>query len=259
MNSVITGTRLFSSAEEQALYSLATASQPNDPTFEPHPRQVRELLDHGHIALWSNWQGLALHDNVVFLARQSGGFSALQYNVESDYFHLYLLALYQKIRLSWLAGEAMRHGANLHHNADEARNLWDAFTRFRNHFWFAEVTFKPQGIELYKRYHTGLQVATLYNCINDEVRQLQEYYERKSEHRIESLLNFIALVALPIEVVVHLFAHKLGEEGTELQMLQWALLGIFFMIALYVIWIRYFSELKLTLWAKNRWRKLSSR
>jgi hypothetical protein len=66
-----------------------------------------------------------LHDNVVLLGTRQSRFTRhnLAPNLESDYFHLYLLTSYQKMRLSLLSGELMRAGANLHSNLREARSF----------------------------------------------------------------------------------------------------------------------------------------
>lgn len=88
----------------------------------------------------------------------------------------------------------MRQAADLPYNLKEARKLWDDFIMCRNHYWPAEVTFKPQGNELYYRFQREMDVIALYESISDEVRELQEYYERKSERRIGSLLNFLTFV-----------------------------------------------------------------
>jgi hypothetical protein len=253
--------KFLSTPSDQALYELATCTQLSDPAWEPHPEGLARLLEKGYIALWSNWQGLALHDNVTFMGKGRSRFTldGLPHNVESDYFHLYLFTLYQRVRLNWLSGELMTRAANLHREIEDAHDMWDKFIIFRNHYWLAEVTFKPQGIELYHRYRRALGVPETFEHFRREMKDLQQYYERKSDQRIESLLNFIALVALPIEVVVHLFANRLGEEGIEWQMLEWAVLGIVFVVAVYMLWIRYLSAFKLTLWAKRNWRKLTGR
>jgi hypothetical protein len=179
---------VFASPMEQALYELATCTNTTDQEqdYMPHAMGVKQIMEKGHIALWRNWEAMALHDNVVFLGARSTGFTrvSLPHNVEFDYFQLYLLALYQKTRLSMLSGELMRRGDDLYENLHEARELWDAFTMFRNHYWCAEVTFKPQGIELYRRFQSGLNVFTLYESVNHEVRELQQYYERKADQEM---------------------------------------------------------------------------
>lgn len=214
-----TTTTLFASPFQRTLYELATCTDTSDPNYVPHPDGLAQLMKKGHIGFWENWEGMALHDNVVFLGKRASGFllNAFAHNVESDYFHLYLLTLYQKVRLSLLAGELLRYAKDLHRNLKEARSLWDAFVMFRNHYWFAEVSFKPQGNELYRRYQSGLEVLALYEAISEEVRELQEYYERKSERRIGTLLNFLAFVGLPASLLIELFSNALLKQASWLQ------------------------------------------
>jgi len=210
---------LFASPIQQAIYELATCTDTSDPNYVPHPDGLAKLMSKGHIAFWENWEGMALHDNVVFLGKRPSAFllNAFAHNVESDYFHLYLLTLYQKMRLSLLAGELLRQAKDLHRNLKEARALWDAFTMFRNHYWFAEVSFKPQGNEIYRRFQSGLEILPLYEAISDEAKELKEYYEQKSERHISILLNFLTFVGLPASLIVNLFSSALLKEASWLQ------------------------------------------
>ena len=114
---------------------------------------------------------MALHQNVAFLGLHPTRFTlhALAHNGESDYFHLYLLALYQKIRLSLLHGELIRRHTHFYRNLSEARLLWEAFLRFRDHYYFTEVTYRPQGNKLYQRFRHGLRVPPLYGELTAEV------------------------------------------------------------------------------------------
>lgn len=250
-------THLFNTPADQALYELATCTQVSDPGWEPHPKAVTHLFESGHIALWANWQGLALHDNVTFMGRGVSGLTmvGLPHNVESDYFHLYLFTLYQRVRLDWVSGDLMRKGADLHKELEDARGLWDKFTMFRNHYWFAEVTFKPQGRELYSRYQHALGTPKIFEHIRREMEDLQEYYERKAERHIEGVLNFLAIVGLPIEIMVHLFAHTLIEQASWEQFLVTTLIGVLIAVAIWVIWDRFLSEVNWKLPWKRFWRK----
>jgi hypothetical protein len=210
----------FASPAEQALYELATCTHAAHPDYVPHTSGLKHLWDKGHIALWTNWQGMALHDQVVFLGTRPSRFTlhALARNAENDYFHLYLLTLYQKMRLSLLSGELMRQGATLHHNLREARALSTAFVMFRNHYWFAQVTLKPQGSELYRRFQQGLDICPLYEAISGEVRGLQEFYEGKAQRRIRALLDVLAFVGIPTAILNGLlFKHLINFDTTTQQ------------------------------------------
>jgi hypothetical protein len=79
----------------------------------------------------------------------------------------------------------MRRDRDPLRNLSEARALTDAFVMFRNHYWFAEVTLKPQGAEIYRRFQHGLDALSLYEAVSDEVRELEGYYERQVARNIE--------------------------------------------------------------------------
>src|SRR5205807_2548873 len=82
------GPDLFASPVQRALYELATCTDTGDPNYRPHPAYLSRLWDRGLVALWDNWQALALHDNVVFLGVRDTRFLATDFphNVENDYF-----------------------------------------------------------------------------------------------------------------------------------------------------------------------------
>jgi hypothetical protein len=188
----------FGSPEERLLYELATCTRTNDPEFLPHRLGLAQLMAAGRIAIWENWEGMALHDNVAFLGFRPSPFLIRHFahTVEVDYFYLYLLALYQKMRLSLLSGEVVRRGTAVYRNLWEARALAEAFAQFRNHYWTVEVCFRPQGMELYRRYQQGLGVSTLYDAVRDEVQVLRDHYERRSAYRIGVLFALFSLVNL---------------------------------------------------------------
>jgi hypothetical protein len=224
---------LFVTPADRVLYELATCTLVSDPAFAPDPDYLRELQAKHRLAFWANWRGMALHDNVVFLATQEDRFTLrdLPHNVESDYFHLYLFVLFQKVRLSLMFGELVRRETNLAHNLKEARRLWDGFMQFQNKYWFTEVTRKPQGMELYRRYQAGVGVLPLYEEIKDEVRELRDHYERKFERGIHTLLNVLTFVGLPAGLLAEFFGNALMREASWGQfvltaMVMYAVLGV---------------------------------
>ncbi len=219
---------IFDSLAQQVAYELVTCTQTSLPDYEPHPDGLKQLMERGRIALWTNWEGIALHDNVVFLGTVATSFTrgGLAENVENDYFYLYLLALYQKMRLSIFSGELMRHSDDLYRNLKEARCMVDSFVKFRNHYWFANVTFKPQGTTIYQQFQRGLDVKSLYESVSKEVSELQEYYERRAERRRETLLFFLTFVGLPAGLLSQIFGGILFGAGTVgPNPSAWAMLG----------------------------------
>jgi hypothetical protein len=129
---------LFASPGQRALYEMATCTDTSDPDYVPHRTYLRELWQRNHVALWDNWQGLVLHDNVVFLGQRPHGFpmKALAHNVEYDYFHLYLYALFQKLWLSITFGDMIRPKNWLGLPLPAVRRLVDSCLLFQNRYWF---------------------------------------------------------------------------------------------------------------------------
>ena len=197
----------FETTGQRALYELTTCTDTSDADYAPHPEALRRTLESGRIALWANWEGMALHDNVVFLGTSPTAFVTgnFAHNVGHDYFHLYLLTLYQKILLTRFSGELMHDGDDLYRNLRDARALMDRFVRFRNHYWLPDVTLKPQGTAIYGKFRDGLGVKTLFESVSEEIGQLREYYESKAQRRANTILNLIAFVGLPAGVLSQVF------------------------------------------------------
>lgn len=206
----------FDSPADMALYELATCTDTSDANYQPFPDYAQRLREDGRIALWANWQALALRDNAAFLGVHPSGFvsGTLPHNIENDDLHLYLLAMYQKLRLSWLRDDLMRREVALHRNVKEARRLWTAFTLFRNRFWFHEVTRSAQSNEIYERFRRGMDVQAFFAEVSHEVVELQGYFERQAERRVSSLLNAVTFYLAPVGILVGLFANALVKAAT---------------------------------------------
>lgn len=207
----------FDCITDRILYELATVTRTTDPDYEPHPEGVKRLMDSSRIAIWANWQAIALHDNVAFLSLQESRMTTqvLPHNVESDYFNTYLLVLYQKMRMNKLAAQVMRQGRQFESNSQRARHLWGEFTKFRNHYWYPEVSFKPQGNELYKRFQQAMAAQVVYDDISCEVQEMQAYYDQQSKRRTERLVQLITFIGLPTSILSSIFG------GEVLSSLHW--------------------------------------
>jgi hypothetical protein len=229
----------FERRARRTLYELATCADTSHADFVPHAAAVEQLFARGHLAFWSNWEGLALHDNVAFLALRPGSFTqgALARNVGAEYLSLYVLALYQKLRLSLMSGESMRESrrADLYRNLRAARQLWDSLVKFRNLYWLREVTVRPQGSELYQRFRSGLGTDAVYEAVNDAVHELQGYYEQRSQRSISNALNLVAFIGLPLSILLDLYGSNLFPEQPWVSVLSVA--GMVFGISGLVWWL----------------------
>jgi Mg2+ and Co2+ transporter CorA len=182
----------------------------------PAATQVRQLITQNSFAFWRCWRGMALKDNVVFLGTEDIGFNkvVLPHNLEYNYFPLYLYTLHQKYKLLAFSSELMRKSAQAQRNLREVRSLMASFMRFRNMYWFSEVTRKPLGGELYRKFQNGLEVPALYDLVSNEVKDLKEYYEQQHEQRMSTLLAILTFVFLPLGAVVGIFGMTFFNTGS---------------------------------------------
>ncbi len=210
----------FDTVEDRWLYEFATCTalgaSVGRSAYAPSPDEAKRMMSDNRVFVWNCWRGLALKDNVVFLATEDLAFNrtGLPHNIENDYLPLYLYALYQKYQLFVFAEAMVRKVADIHANLREVRQLADRFTRFRNKYWLNEITRKPLGNELYRKFHVGLETGALYELVSSEVRQIQEYYEAKNDKSIAALLNFLTFVFLPLGAVIGGFGMNFVSGGS---------------------------------------------
>jgi hypothetical protein len=202
---------LFSSPVNRLLYELATYSKTEDRDRRPAKLYLQRLMETGMIAFWDNWQAMALKDSITFLANYTTEFTQkfLPGNIESDYLPLYLFVLYQETRLSIMFGALMETEKNSGANLKRARDLWGEFLKFQNHYWFTEVTYKPQGAALYQIFQQALGVQPLYEKQNEEVKVLQDFYETKTQRQTNRMINFLTFVGVPVGILSQMYGSVL--------------------------------------------------
>jgi len=207
----------FESPVEKSLFHLVFGFDPCTSEGRPHSRRLEIMRRNNVLALWNNWQGLIYPGSTIILGARRDEITAhrLPQYLESEYFYVHLLTLYQKFRLSLIGGELLRREKDVHRRRREAKKLWDVFIRFQNLYWKREVSPLHQGEELYKRFQEGLGIDSLYRRTREEVRQLQEYYERRNEKRVGRLLNVLTLFGLPASLWVGLFGSALIKDASH--------------------------------------------
>jgi len=184
----------FATAWDRFVYEIATTFPLTDPAFFPHSRAAAKFTD-DMLTLWDNWRAAILADHVVFAARSDEFTSnVLSHNVESDYFHLYMLSLFVKIRLNFFFGDLIQRNPSLLRNLFAARSIATSFIRFQNEFWFPEVTHKPQGSLLYDRFQSVHLNPSLYAELSEKINNLVSHLEQRYQLATAVL---IALLVAP--------------------------------------------------------------
>lgn len=197
------------------LYEYATnakfgSSVTKECTSVPSDNWKEEVLKN-RISLWSNWSGVALKKQIVFLANTNDVFTQnyLPNNLEYDYLSMYVLALYQKIRLYNYNENIIRNELKVRDRYKAILKLHESFVEFKNYFWFYEITKKPQGIYLFDKISKALDTKPSFELVSSEIKELSSYYETKISNKIKNLLNIITFVLTPIAMINGIFHAKI--------------------------------------------------
>ena len=223
----------FETIIDQTSFELTNGRRsPVGGSYEPHPHYLARLTESQRIVQWADWVALAMPDRVSFLLHR--GKSMTFSNAEADYFPLYILALYQKMRLSLLAGELQRGGTSSYRNLIESQSIQRDFVLFRNHYLYHEVTHKPLGGTIYHCFQRALGVTEMYESISDEVQQILEHYEASQQRDTNRMLAFITFAGLGLVVLAMVFDY-VGHIQLTSAHVAWLVAGIGLLAGLYVV------------------------
>jgi hypothetical protein len=173
----------FPVAEDRLLFEYAACiglgESVHNPAWVPSPEQVERVRKEHQFALWRCWKGMAFKESLVFLGLEDVAFNrrALPNNVEGHYLPLYLHTLHQKYLLLDFAHDLRREVSRGGTRVREARALTRRYVAFRSQYWFDEVTSRPQGGDLYRSLHRGLELQALHQQVATSVKEVKDYYE----------------------------------------------------------------------------------
>jgi hypothetical protein len=231
----------FGSLADRLLYEYATGTplgySISQPQWMPSEEQVARLNSDNRIYIWECWRGVSLRDTTVFLGTEDIEFNQkhLPHNIEFDYLPLYLYSLHQKIQLYIFSNNLMRKGANFAENLRDMRNLMEQFIHFGNRYWFNEITQKPVGSILYTKFQQGLGTKDLYDIVSSEVKEIQNYYEERQAKRVNTLLNVLAFIFVPLSAIISFFGMNFVVGSWRIFLLTCGAIGML-SLGTYAVW-----------------------
>ena len=145
---------------------------------------------------------LALRETLTFLATDALPFTTRAFPrvVEGAYLPLYVYALHQQLMLAGFADELVARVAEGQWDLDAIRRHTEAFVDFRHRYWFAEVTRKPLGSDLYRRFQNALGVGASYELASRAVSDVRAFYEERRARQITLLLHSMTFFFGPFGV-----------------------------------------------------------
>lgn len=214
----------FTNLGEKVLFELTSSHDTGDPDWVPSSVFMERLRQVGIVNYWQGWQALLMWENMIFLADDSPfARSVLPYNVEGDYFSLYLLARFDQVRLQRMAGQIIRKGSALVDDVTYIQGLAAELITFRNLYWFREVTTTPLGAYLYQILQQSFDLDELHRSVSDELTTVRNHFEAeyrseqqsalelqsKAQSRLSFLVTLLTIVLVPTGVVLQVFSSQL--------------------------------------------------
>ena len=187
------------------LYDLASTGNEGDAmgegdrTWQISPEYLRYLLGEHGIEIWEYWRGMALHDTLAFLSYQEK--MPIIYQAESYYYPLYIYFYHVQFKLNCFSSEIIDQELN---DVLQSRDIKDRFNKFRNQYWFTDVTVDFQGVEIARKIKTGLQINNLFETVSSEIGEISDYVDDKMDKGKQSFITFMVLALYPLFVIFDL-------------------------------------------------------
>ena len=83
----------------------------------------------------------------------------------------------------------------------QSRDIKDRFNKFRNQYWFTDVTVDFQGIEIARKIKTGMQIDKLFETVSSEIGEISDYVDDKMDKGKQSFITFSVLAFYPLFVI----------------------------------------------------------
>ena len=181
----------------------------NKRDWQVSPEYLRALLQKNGIEIWEYWRGMALHDSLAFLAYDEN--MPIDWQAEAYYYPLHTYLYHLQFRLNCFSEEIIDQELN---DVLKARQIKDRFNKFRNQYWFRDITVDFQGVEITDKLKAGLEVGTLFGMVESEIADISEFIDDKINKGKQSLFAFIILAFYPITYIFEVSG--ISESLTEL-------------------------------------------
>ncbi|MBI3925888.1 MAG: hypothetical protein HY319_10135 [Armatimonadetes bacterium] len=182
---------------------------------------------------WKAWAGLYYRDNaaVLFHPELAGNLTPMLLAMHrGNYFRIYLLCLYLKLRLLQMMSELVPEREEPVRTAQEVESVWTRYDsirvehlRFRNRFWFAELTRDTAGRMLYPRIGQALGLRPLMREVTEELDVLHSQYRRLAEQQqrgqraqLQQRLNVLTWYLFPLVITTGILGMNVIVPGSEI-------------------------------------------
>jgi len=154
---------------------------------------IRKVVDNNFIEIWEYWAGIALRDSCVFVSYDKS--MPIIWQAESYYYPLYVLAYHNRFRLDCMSQSIIDYDMA---DAANGREVRDEFQRFRNQYWFQDVTVDFQGVEVYGQMQHGMGLNEQYESVSSEISDVSDHLQEKWDRGTRGLFAALAVMLAPL-------------------------------------------------------------
>jgi len=244
----------YATVRDLVLFELATVSDEQASTgwngergWQYSLEYIRKAVENNFIEIWEYWAGLALRDTCVFVAYDES--MPITWQAESYYYPLYMLAYHNRFRLDCLSQDIIDYDMA---DALHGRQVRDAFQRFRNQYWFQDVTIDFQGVEVYEQMQHGMGLNEQYETVAAEIADVSDHLQEKWDRGTRTLMTVLAILFAPLmEVWNSWIIPKVKEAPTEV-LAQMAGVMLVLLLMLVLGWMKFRAPIMVLFRRMNR-------
>lgn len=167
-------------------------------------------------ASYSRWQGYGTMYGIskysfVCLAENSDFIEkTVEKHMQTMYFQIFSLLLMVRATILKFSSEVSDIAQKIEKKgtSEEVSRLYKRYIQFVNSFYFREITAKDQGLEIYEKALTVLNIERDIKDLDAEIEELHKYVEMQSEKETANnmnILTWIGGVLLPPTIVTSFF------------------------------------------------------
>jgi len=195
---------------------------------------IRKVVDNNFIEIWEYWAGLALRDTCVFVSYDKS--MPIIWQAESFYYPLYALAYHNHYKLDCLSQAIIDYDMA---DALNGRKVRDEFQRFRNQYWFQDVTTDFQGVEVYNQMKHGMGMNEQYETVSAEIADVSGHLQEKWDRGTRSLLTVLAIMLAPLMELWNTWLIPHVKEAPLDELLKIGGVVIVVALVLLMVWLKY--------------------
>ncbi len=180
----------------------------------------QRIINESTYERWQNWYSLygVSRYSLVYLTNE-GCPSFLTNYFETEYTRMAELVLIQRATVLRFSSEITQISNMSTQKGFEERvsSLYKEYIRFENQIYFREVSAQDQGIEIYQKLYSAMNLKEQVEKLDSEIQELYNYVTLSEDHRTSrtmSLLTWITTIFLPITVIAGYFS--MNDDNTKI-------------------------------------------